>query len=79
MRFEAHPVRYTYCLIALYLFFNNSVNAVSVWAEHNRLGTAQINNVGTLCLGIFQCTQYVLFVATYVLYLQTFSNQINQY
>lgn len=41
-RFDKHRVGYLYLLIAAYLFVNNSINASSVWMEHNRDGQAEI-------------------------------------
>lgn len=35
-RFERHKVLYSYLALALYLLLNNSINATSVWMEHNR-------------------------------------------
>ena len=35
-RFERHKVGYSYLALALYLLLNNSINATSVWMEHNR-------------------------------------------
>ncbi|GAA0853416.1 LytTR family DNA-binding domain-containing protein [Aliiglaciecola litoralis] len=41
-RFDQHRGFYTYALIALYLFINNSINASSVWMEENRDGHPNI-------------------------------------
>lgn len=35
-KFEHHKVLYSYLLFALYLLINNSINASSVWMEHQR-------------------------------------------
>ena len=35
-RFDQHKVLYSYLAFALYLLLNNSINASSVWMEHNR-------------------------------------------
>jgi len=35
-RFERHKLLYSYSALALYLLLNNSINATSVWMEHNR-------------------------------------------
>lgn len=41
-RFDAHPVRYLMLIVGAYLFINNSINAMSVWSEHNRAGNPSI-------------------------------------
>lgn len=41
-RFDQHRTAYIYLAIAVYLFVNNSINASSVWMEHNRDGQPQI-------------------------------------
>ncbi|GAC16133.1 LytR/AlgR family response regulator transcription factor [Aliiglaciecola lipolytica] len=41
-KFDQHKYLYSYLLIAAYLFINNTINASSVWMEHNRSGEAQI-------------------------------------
>ncbi|OBP13809.1 hypothetical protein A5320_18040 [Rheinheimera sp. SA_1] len=35
-RFERHKVLYSYLALALYILLNNTINATSVWMEHNR-------------------------------------------
>lgn len=39
-RFENHPKRYLFMTLFVYLFLNNTVNALSIWTESNRDGTA---------------------------------------
>lgn len=41
-RFDRHRTLYLYLALAAYLFTNNTVNALSVWTEHNRGGTPDI-------------------------------------
>lgn len=41
-RFDEHPVRYLLAIVGTYLFINNSINAMSVWSEHNRDGSPNI-------------------------------------
>ena len=41
-RFDRHRVLYVYLALAVYLFINNTINAVSVWEDYNRGGPASI-------------------------------------
>lgn len=41
-RFDRHRTLYIYLALAAYLFTNNTINALSVWTEHNRGGAADI-------------------------------------
>ncbi|WP_193164120.1 LytR/AlgR family response regulator transcription factor [Microbulbifer hainanensis] len=41
-RFDRHRMLYSYLALTVYLFINNTVNAFSVWADHNRGGLAHI-------------------------------------
>ncbi|GAB2690604.1 LytR/AlgR family response regulator transcription factor [Aliiglaciecola aliphaticivorans] len=41
-KFDQHRYLYSYLFIAAYLLINNSINASSVWMEHNRSSDVQI-------------------------------------
>lgn len=41
-RFDRHRTLYLYVVLAVYIFTNNTINALSVWADHNRDGAANI-------------------------------------
>lgn len=41
-RIEAHPYRYLFLSISVYIVINNTVNAFSVWSDHNRAGIPKI-------------------------------------
>ncbi|WP_105104057.1 LytR/AlgR family response regulator transcription factor [Microbulbifer pacificus] len=41
-RFDRHRTVYIYLILAVYIFASNTVNALSVWADHNRNGPATI-------------------------------------
>jgi len=41
-RFDRHRTLYIYLALAAHIFTNNTINALSVWADHNRNGAADI-------------------------------------
>ena len=41
-RFDRRPVLYSYLLLALYFFINAAINASSVWLEHSRDGSSNL-------------------------------------
>ncbi|NRQ41673.1 LytTR family transcriptional regulator DNA-binding domain-containing protein [Rheinheimera sp. YQF-2] len=42
LRFDRQPVLYSYLLLALYFFINAAINASSVWMEHSRDGSSNL-------------------------------------
>ncbi|MBB5210504.1 LytR/AlgR family response regulator transcription factor [Microbulbifer hydrolyticus] len=42
-RFDRHRTLYLFLALAVYLFANNTINASSVWMEHNRDGVTDLN------------------------------------